>query len=527
VICLERAFFALHLHALEPKIAAVSCGARHTLALTDRSMVLSFGDNSHGQCGYVPPQPAGSGSATGNSPVAANTTAKVSVVSETANGRQLRGAAISCGYQHSFVISVSGEVYAFGDNAYGQLGLGDQRARVGVHLVEGLLGIPVSHISAGEFHSICVTVCGNVFVWGSNALGQLGAAEANAIVPAPFWMQYFIGMGVCQVRCGRHHTFVLTKDGAAYGFGDSSKNQLSQRSQSREISASYTCKKPTLLAGFPEGSRFCDISACDTGGVALVWDPHASRRQVWCWGEGVSESSFAQLVSGWTGPAVPPHSQQALGGAGGAPPAFSDNVSVWNDDKLSNPYLNNSDNNNNNSNQFPGAAIHPVHVAGAPPAGSDFASAFQQLHLQQQQFRGLSGVSVAVGGGSGIICVMSDNASLSSAEVGSMCALPDAPFAHFNREAGMRMISMAKAGRSSVKLLSEYLQYVLSHPACMNASFLGREARFKQSGSISGLEMDLVRGFLIEVSWGEGEVMYLFVLNIILTFKRVGGLSPY
>jgi hypothetical protein len=115
----ERALFALYLRSVEPRITQVSCGARHTIAITDRSAVLAFGDNMQGQCGYAASAPP----------------RKVNVMTFEQTGQPLYGAAVSCGSNHSLIVAVHGEVFACGDNSSGQLGTGDLNPRLLVLLL--------------------------------------------------------------------------------------------------------------------------------------------------------------------------------------------------------------------------------------------------------------------------------------------------------------------------------------------------------------------------------------------------------
>jgi alpha-tubulin suppressor-like RCC1 family protein len=195
----ERALFALHLSAVEPRVVAVSCGARHTVAVTEASLALAFGDNSSGQCGYAVAAP--------------NRKVNLMTLGEGTNV-PLYAASVCCGAAHTFALAVHGELFACGDNSCGQLGVGDLQSRAALTLVTGLLGVPVAAVGAGALHSACVTVSGNVFVWGSNSHGQLGVADA-AVSVAPFWLQFFCELGAASVSCAANHTLVLCCSGAA------------------------------------------------------------------------------------------------------------------------------------------------------------------------------------------------------------------------------------------------------------------------------------------------------------------------
>lgn len=47
------------------------------------------------------------------------------------------------------------------------------------HMIQSLQGIPFAQISVGGAHSFALTVSGAVFGWGRNKFGQLGLNDTN------------------------------------------------------------------------------------------------------------------------------------------------------------------------------------------------------------------------------------------------------------------------------------------------------------------------------------------------------------
>jgi alpha-tubulin suppressor-like RCC1 family protein len=79
---------------------------------------------------------------------------------------------------HMLALSSSGQVYSWGDNPSGELGHGDT-ADTGATpaLVQGLDGFFVTQVFAGGHtygFSAAVTRSGDVWMWGTNNSGQLG-----------------------------------------------------------------------------------------------------------------------------------------------------------------------------------------------------------------------------------------------------------------------------------------------------------------------------------------------------------------
>lgn len=73
-----------------------------------------------------------------------------------------------------------GQVFSWGQNQYGQLGLGMSGQSISTpHMIQTLQGVPFAQISAGGAHSFALTLSGAVFGWGRNKFGQLGLNDTN------------------------------------------------------------------------------------------------------------------------------------------------------------------------------------------------------------------------------------------------------------------------------------------------------------------------------------------------------------
>lgn len=90
---------------------------------------------------------------------------------------------MSCQCPVSFV-STGGQIFSWGQNRYGQLGLGTNGQSVSTpQMVQSLQGVPFAQISAGGAHSFALTLSGAVFGWGCNKFGQLGQNDINGKSP--------------------------------------------------------------------------------------------------------------------------------------------------------------------------------------------------------------------------------------------------------------------------------------------------------------------------------------------------------
>lgn len=91
--------------------------------------------------------------------------------------------AIASYSNHSLVLTENNELYAWGENGNGQLGLGDKVTRTMPQLVSGISGTIVG-MSVGVTYSMVVTDDGTIYSWGRNYDGNLGMGDTiERIVP--------------------------------------------------------------------------------------------------------------------------------------------------------------------------------------------------------------------------------------------------------------------------------------------------------------------------------------------------------
>jgi hypothetical protein len=81
---------------------------------------------------------------------------------------------ITCGSQHTVILTRAGRLYAFGRSLEGQLGVGSRASTRVPTLVSALQDDCVLAVTAGADFTLALTDSGTVFGWGSNTSGQLG-----------------------------------------------------------------------------------------------------------------------------------------------------------------------------------------------------------------------------------------------------------------------------------------------------------------------------------------------------------------
>ncbi len=128
---------------------------------------------------------------------------------------------ISGGISYSVAIKSDGTLWAWGLNAYGQLGDGTTIDKN----VPTQIGTDTNwaSVAAGDRHTVAIKTDGTLWAWGYNANGQLGdGTTALKIVP----IQIGTGTNWILVDAGARHTVAMKNDASIWAWGDNSRGQL-------------------------------------------------------------------------------------------------------------------------------------------------------------------------------------------------------------------------------------------------------------------------------------------------------------
>uniref|UniRef100_A0A6Q2X8V2 BTB domain-containing protein n=1 Tax=Esox lucius TaxID=8010 RepID=A0A6Q2X8V2_ESOLU len=186
---------------LNKRVTEVACGSHHSLALTDAGEVYAWGYNN---CGQV-----GSGS-TANQPTPRR-------VSNCLQNKVV--VSITCGQTSSLAVVQNGEVYGWGYNGNGQLGLGNNGNQLTPCRLVGLQGLRVLQIASGYAHSLALTDEGLLYAWGANTYGQLGTGnKSNQLSPVQILTEKerIVEIAACH---STHTSAAKTQSGQVYMWG--------------------------------------------------------------------------------------------------------------------------------------------------------------------------------------------------------------------------------------------------------------------------------------------------------------------
>lgn len=242
--------------ALESRtLTHVACGQAHTVAVTDSGSLVSWGAADSGQLGHK------------------DTAAAISVpLPKVIKGsRDHRFARVACGAAHTVALTGSGEVFTFGQGAFGALGHGNSDNVTEPKHVEALWALGIVQVACGASHSAALTIDGQVFTWGRGKYGQLGHGSTQNETK-PMVVRGLASQTVCQVACGGDHTLVLTDAGAVYSWG---RGRWGQTGHDATTDIMY----PRQVAALA-GARVVHISAGARHSLAVTEDA-----RVFVWGD--------------------------------------------------------------------------------------------------------------------------------------------------------------------------------------------------------------------------------------------------
>jgi alpha-tubulin suppressor-like RCC1 family protein len=224
--------------------------------------------------------------------------------------------AIRAGCRHAIALTGSGKVLAWGYNFQGQLGIGtsgagtDTNLPVAVHLPAGTT---VKSVSAGLYHNLALTTSGKVLAWGLDQFGQLGngTVDANGI-PTPVPATLPTGTTVTGIAATFGNSMFSTSTGQVLVAGDNTFGELGNDSTAASAATPVPVTLPagTTVKGVFGGSFH--ILALTSKGKLLAWGLN-SRGQL---GDGTTTARFhpvrVKLPTGTTVTAITAADRQSF-----------------------------------------------------------------------------------------------------------------------------------------------------------------------------------------------------------------------
>ena len=220
-------------------IDKIYSGWEHNIVLNNKGEIFSFGHNQYYQCGLP------------NSEKFNNK--NIDIIPDPTNISKIysniKATKVSCGNEHTLIISNDKNIYGFGSNEGGLLGISENKIKTytptKIHFYGNnkneIYDGRMIDISCGTVHNLALTEDGKVFSWGSIQGGQLGFpseflinmnkklnSDKNLYLSTPTIIPFFTknNIEIVKISSGEAHSLALNNKGKAYSWGFGSNGQL-------------------------------------------------------------------------------------------------------------------------------------------------------------------------------------------------------------------------------------------------------------------------------------------------------------
>lgn len=207
-------------------------------------------------------------------------------------------------------LTSSGNVLTWGHNFYGELGIGQDCPGVcktldadtvyggetGTQFLENIVAI-----SVGQMHVYALLSTGEVVAWGNNDYGQLGDGTTKS-KNTPVYVKLDASTrlsNIIMIAAGGNHGYALTKEGYVYAWGDNQANQLGCGDSENHLYPQYVVdKNQKKISGITsiDGGRLFGLMLRSTSmvyGVGAYKGTHVDKN-----GIHYRTNNYAEFVTG-------------------------------------------------------------------------------------------------------------------------------------------------------------------------------------------------------------------------------------
>lgn len=195
-------------------VTILSCGDRHSFAVTVDGRVYGWGSNEFGQLGCKKK---------------GDTLLRPEII-DALRGLMIVG--VSSGDRHSAAITNVGAVYTWGCGSDGQCGHGNFQDVARPKLVETLDGKFVVDVKCGHNFTMVMTSKSEVYAWGNNTYGQLGN-NGNGKSNTPVKVVIGSDKKVAKVSCAHFHCIMWMQPETTQDQGKSNAATRVQQNQAQ------------------------------------------------------------------------------------------------------------------------------------------------------------------------------------------------------------------------------------------------------------------------------------------------------
>jgi len=241
------------IETLSLNVISVSARGNYSVALMESGELFSWGKGEGGQLGL--------GNGEISSPIP----------------RPIRGPLlgkivrqISCGESHCAAITDTQALYTWGRGQHGRLGHGVTENEFFPRLVEAFVGIPVTAVACGDYHTVCATTNG-LYSFGLGLSGRLGnGSEEDQYSPVQIGGP-LASKQILKIAAGGHHSAAIVQPGVLYTWGGGAFGKLGHGSDTS------SCLVPKLVTSLSH-VRVAQVAlgqqhsaALTVGGEIYIW----------------------------------------------------------------------------------------------------------------------------------------------------------------------------------------------------------------------------------------------------------------
>ncbi len=232
------------------KVTAIAAGDVDSLAVTSAGAVYAWGNNQYGQLGD-------------GSSVTRRTPVRVLLP------KGVKAVAVGASYNYSLALTSSGQVLTWGYNGSGQLGNGFLTSSEVPTLVHLPHGVVIRQVANGGYDGLALSAQGQLYAWGDNQWGQLGDGTRNSRL-SPVLVKLPKGVKITAIAGGSQHSLALTSTGRVLAWGLGSFGQLGDNStKNSELPVEVRLPAKDRIVKISAGGGFS--LALTSGGRVLAW----------------------------------------------------------------------------------------------------------------------------------------------------------------------------------------------------------------------------------------------------------------